>query len=127
MKRIIALTLTITLLLSTMLIVNAEETLVDSGGCGTNLTWSVDNNGLLTISGSGTMDNYSPYGGDTPWYNYRNIIKSVKVENGITTIDVASFIGLTSLETIYWNPTDCTVRYTYYGFSSLFPFFALSF
>ena len=32
---------------------------VDSGNCGDNLTWTLDREGTLTISGMGEMANYS--------------------------------------------------------------------
>ena len=32
---------------------------VSNGTCGENLTWTLDSTGLLTISGSGKMDQYS--------------------------------------------------------------------
>ena len=34
-------------------------TIVDSGTCGSNLTWTLDSDGLLTISGTGEMASYS--------------------------------------------------------------------
>ena len=36
--------------------VSADE--VDSGTCGENVTWSLDDNGTLTISGTGEMEAY---------------------------------------------------------------------
>ena len=46
-----ALVLTAVLLLGLML--GAQAEIVDSGTCGTNATWTLDENGLLTISGEG--------------------------------------------------------------------------
>ena len=57
-----------------------------SGSCGTNVTWSLDTeSGVLTISGSGGMNNYS-YSYRAPWYSQRGNIKSVNIENGVTSI-----------------------------------------
>ena len=42
----------------------AAET-VTSGSCGENLTWTLDDAGTLTISGTGGMTDYSSYS-DTP-------------------------------------------------------------
>lgn len=74
-----------------------EEKIVGSNGkCGENLTWTLDDNGTLTISGTGAMTNYiaSFYG---PWYSSRNIIKEVRLGNNVTTIGNYAFYGCTSL------------------------------
>ena len=53
-----------------------------------NFTWTLDNEGTLTISGSGDMDTW----GGSPWYsNYRQMIKKIIVLEGVTSIDTASF------------------------------------
>lgn len=38
----------------------------DSGSCGENLTWTLNTDGLLTISGTGEMEDYS-FHGNVPW------------------------------------------------------------
>ncbi len=57
----------------------------DSGSCGENATWTY-NNGVLTISGSGEVawEHEGENGLWTPWYDYRDAITSVIIENGIT-------------------------------------------
>ncbi|MGN1320599.1 MAG: hypothetical protein ACI4U6_05745, partial [Acutalibacteraceae bacterium] len=56
------------------------------GTCGENVTWSLDTDtGVLTISGSGDMSNYD-WSNDAPWYSQRSSIKSVSIENGVTSI-----------------------------------------
>ena len=53
-------------------------------GDGSNLKWSLDvQTGVLTISGTGVMKNY---GADDTWYSYHAWIKSLVIEEGITTI-----------------------------------------
>lgn len=64
------------------------ETLA-SGNCGTNgdnLTWALDDNGVLTIKGSGDMQDYSPSddGIVAPWFGSAT---SVMIEDGVTSID----------------------------------------
>ncbi|MBQ6206355.1 MAG: hypothetical protein IJK52_04670 [Oscillospiraceae bacterium] len=42
----------------------ANDDIVDSGDCGiegNNVTWTLDNKGALTISGTGDMDDYMSY------------------------------------------------------------------
>ena len=67
---------------------------VASGTCGDNLTWEMDGNGTLTISGTGSM--YSYY--DTPWKNYT--VKRVVISNGVTNVGGNVFSGCTSLTNV---------------------------
>ncbi|MBR2880552.1 MAG: leucine-rich repeat protein, partial [Oscillospiraceae bacterium] len=62
------------------------------GTCGDNLTWELDANGVLTISGTGDMTDYnynSAY--RAPWYNDRAGITSVVIESGVTGIGREAF------------------------------------
>ncbi len=70
----------------------AAET-VDSGTCGDNLTWVLDDEGTLTISGSGEMKYCS-------WSDYSDNIVSVIIEDGATSICYNAFNGCTSLTSI---------------------------
>ena len=58
-----------------------------NGTCGTGLCWNVDNTKTLTISGSGTMNNYYSY--LLPWYNctYTNVV----IEAGVASLDSYAF------------------------------------
>ena len=63
-------------------------------------TWTLDDEGTLTISGNGNMGNYDNYQ-KTPWYRYyRDSIKRVIIENGVTTISSYSFYYCTNLASI---------------------------
>ncbi len=77
----------------------ATASTVASGTCGDNLTWVLDGNGLLTISGTGNMADWSLASG-APWYNYTNSIVSVTVMNGVTSIGDGAFANCTSLTSI---------------------------
>ena len=70
-------------------IAEAAET-TDSGTCGDNVTWALDANGILTISGTGAMDDYEGTGA-MPWWAHRDLIKAVEVEAGVTTIGDYAF------------------------------------
>ncbi len=61
----------------------SEATVLYSGTCGENVTWTLTKDGTLTISGTGAMKNYG-YEGGQPWMAYANQITSVVVENGVT-------------------------------------------
>ena len=73
-------------------------TIVDSGTCGASLTWTLDNAGTLTISGTGAMNDYITM--DWPW-GQSNVTKVV-IEDGVTTIGRYAF---------YWcnNMTSVTI------------------
>ncbi len=73
--------------------------IVASGTCGDNLTWTLDEDGLLTISGTGEMTNYAYYS-SVPWYNYRNTVKSVDIKDGVTSIGNRAFYEFISLRSI---------------------------
>lgn len=68
--------------------------LLDSGTCGENLTWTLTNDGILTISGEGAMDNYYS------WDWYGRSIKSIVIETGVTGIGYYAFQNCTSLVSI---------------------------
>ena len=82
-----ALILVLTLVLSVGSVSAAEPTIVDSGNCGANgdnVTWTLDSNGLLTISGTGEME--SDASESTPWSKNKKSIKEVVIESGVTNI-----------------------------------------
>ncbi|MCD8192361.1 MAG: leucine-rich repeat protein [Oscillospiraceae bacterium] len=62
---------------------NAET----SGTCGDNLTWTLSD-GVLTISGTGEMEDYSF---NPPWESESGSITTVVIENGVTSIGEAAF------------------------------------
>ena len=74
--------------------------IVDSGTCGSNLTWTLDGNGTLTISGSGEMNDYYNYSSDRPWNQYLQNIKTVIIKDGVTTVGAYAFYYCKSLSDI---------------------------
>ena len=76
-----------------------DTNIVDSGVCGDNLTWTLDKDGVLTISGVGAMYDWDR---DAPWFaEHREVIQAIVIEDGVTTIGDTAFdsCGLvTSLE-----------------------------
>ena len=71
----------------------------DCGANGSNVTWKLDENGLLTISGSGEMTNYY-WSGQIPWAEYEEDIYQVIIETGVTSISSYAFAGCTALTDI---------------------------
>lgn len=68
----------------------AWATEVASGDCGTGVTWSLTDDGVLTISGTGAMADYASASA-TPWISYLSSITNVVVETGVTHIGYNSF------------------------------------
>ncbi len=71
---------------------------VASGICGENLTWVLDNNWVLTISGEGGMTDWDT--SDSPWNDYVDKIQYVIIEDGVTSIGYLAFKNCVALETI---------------------------
>ncbi len=70
--------------------------------CGDNLTWTLDEAGTLTISGTGEMYNYDYVynNGTAPWHNDKASIKEVVIQDGVTSIGSYAFYGCSSLTSI---------------------------
>lgn len=67
---------------------------VASGTCGAegdNLTWTLDSEGLLTISGAGAMKDYDDFGNRAAWYANRDSIKTVSIGSGVTSVGSYAF------------------------------------
>ena len=68
-------------------IANAADSVIASGECGKNITWSLNKSGVLTISGSGNMSNDSA----SAWADYQEQVKSVVFDGDITSIGKNAF------------------------------------
>ena len=67
-----------------------------SGTCGANLTWTLSYSGLLTISGTGAMTDWSTATA-VPWAAEHAAVKAVQIADGVTTIGAYAFYKLTAL------------------------------
>ena len=63
---------------------------VDEGTCGDDLTWTLSNNGTLTIKGTSMM-RYSEISAPSPWYSHRDSIKKLVLKDGVTSISASAF------------------------------------
>lgn len=76
---------------------------VDSGTCGSNIKWTLDNGGTLTLSGTGPIPDYVPYyeGGNnvSPFANNYDVYDII-IEDGITRIGDAAFCDVQYVETV---------------------------
>ena len=67
----------------------AEAATTAGGTCGENLTWTLDDQGTMTISGTGEMKSYN-ITLDVPWYDYRKEIKQVIISKYYIKIIILS-------------------------------------
>ncbi len=65
------------------------------GTCGKNLTWTLDENGTLLISGTGNMENFTT---EPPWADSCYFIKKVVVYYGVTSIGDNAFYRCENLK-----------------------------
>ena len=71
-----------------------------SGKCGDNVTWTLSD-GVLTIDGSGPMNDYSvTYYTQAPWYSQRSKIHTVVIGDGVTTIGICAFYQCSNLTSV---------------------------
>lgn len=70
----------------------------DAGYCGENLTWSLKN-GVMTISGTGAMDDYNDLY-LPPWQNQMELIQRIIVEDGVSYIGKRAFYGAKNLKIV---------------------------
>ena len=103
-----ALILMLTLVLSVGSVSAAEPNIVDSRNCGkdgSNVTWTLDSAGLLTISGTGEMADYesktdSASGEEITTAPWGNQAKTVVIGDGVTGIGNAAFYGCSGLTSV---------------------------
>ena len=76
-----------------------SETIVASGTCGDNLTWKLDDEGTLTISGKGAMTEWVN-SDSAPWKTYSNTINKVVIQPGVTCIGRNAFSECKNLMSI---------------------------
>jgi hypothetical protein len=96
-SKILSIILAILMMISIIPITASAATY--SGACGDNVTWTYDDTiCTLTISGTGTMYDYKS--DNRPWESYEDKIKTVIINDGVTTIGDCAFYSFGKLERI---------------------------
>lgn len=110
MKKRLLLMLVLALLLTFGATSAAWAATVDSGECGDNLTWTLDSDGTLTISGNGAMEDYElewDYQANennetstAPWGKKAERINNIVIDSGVTSIGENAFYYLNNVENV---------------------------
>ena len=99
-KRLISFVLILCTVFSMLPVTAFAAEVVASGACGNNLSWTLDDQGKLTISGTGNMPDWNLLGGDTPWHEYTEQIITIEILEGITSIGEAAFSNCSQLTSV---------------------------
>ena len=87
-----------------------------SGSCGDNITWTLDDDDNLTLTGSGQMADYN----ETYEHPWSDNVKTVTFAGDITGIGSSAFRGCSSLESIEIPSSVTSIgEYAFSGCSSL--------
>lgn len=100
MKRKWGLAVVLALVCVMLLGIGVAADTVAEGTCGDDLTWVLDDAGVLTISGEGEMEDYESFNNASPWYKYRDSITSVIIKEGVTSIGKQAFASCTKLTSL---------------------------
>lgn len=103
MKKLLTVFVAVILLAVCAVSVNAAET----GTCGDNLTWTLDGD-TLTISGTGTMYDYSEES-PAPWAQWNDTIKYIKIKRGVKSIGAYAFAEMNVLFKAYIPATVASI------------------
>ena len=98
---------------------NSENSYYGKGAYGENVSWTLYTTGELIISGTGAMKDYTP-SSTAPWYSYKDKIKKVTIEDGVTTVGAYAFYDCTSLTSAtIGNGVTSIGNWAFYGCTGL--------
>ena len=86
-----------------------------SGTCGDDLTWTLQD-GALTISGTGDMEDYDWL--YAPWYDDNDKIESVEIKNGVTSIGYYAFSNCRNLKKLTVSESVTSIRQSAFEYCS---------
>lgn len=82
-----------------MLYAQWEEYSVTASGASGALTWTLYENGRLTVTGTGAMPSYDDYK-SYPWYSYRSSVQSIVIGDGVANIGNNAFRNCFDLQSV---------------------------
>lgn len=98
--------------LTAVLLMTSSAMAAESGTCGANLSWTLED-GTLTITGTGEMTDFTEMN-LAPWYTWRNEIVRLSLPEGLTSIGNLAFYGCKELKTVVLP--DSVMRVGHYAF-----------
>lgn len=122
-SRMFCLMLAITFLSLFFCLSASAAEIISSGTCGANgdnLTWTIDDEGTLTISGTGEMNQFECSSDNMPWSSKKPLIQNVIISYGITNIGNAAFYNCENLTAVVIPDTVTSIGDSaFYGCSQL--------
>lgn len=116
-KRMLSVLLVFCLMVSILPATVFASEIIASGTCGENVSWVLDSDGTMTISGTGAMPDYE-VPEDLPWAEYILDIKKVIVEDGITSVGDWAFFGAENLADVTLPESVTRIGLYVFGVSS---------
>ena len=89
-----------------------------NGTCGDNMTWSYNKTkAILTISGTGKMEDYS-YNTNTPWEPYREEIQTIVIGDSVTSIGNRAFHSCSAFRQVNIPESVTSIGESAFGYCS---------
>ncbi len=98
MKKILSIVLSLVISTGLLSGITVFATDIASGTEG-NIEWAIDSNGVLTLSGTGTMIDYLEE--EPLWLEHQEDVTSIIIENGITYVGAYAFFGFDNVTAVY--------------------------
>ncbi len=113
-RRIAGIVLALLLVVLCIPTLTFAQTVTVSGSCGENVTWKLTDDGVITISGEGAMQDYwEPQ--QLPWFDYKDSIVKAVIEEGVTTVGGYAFAKCVNLkEFTLADSVTMIMRYAFY-------------
>ncbi len=118
-KKIMSVLVSLCMLASIFSVFSVVTFAKETGTCGENLSWTLDDNGVLTVSGTGEMYRWDSRD-SVPWNGSKEKIKKVVIKEGVSLVGKYSFSYCENLKEVSF-PDSLTVieEYSFYECSRL--------
>ena len=103
-KKLLSILLVLSLMLALVPAAFAAD--IASGTCGSGVAWALDNDGTLTITGSGQIRDYSIYD-PAPWKG--TAVKELVISEGVTAVGAYAFTDCTEIASVQLPSTLTTL------------------
>ncbi|MBE5874930.1 MAG: hypothetical protein E7287_11100 [Lachnospiraceae bacterium] len=94
---------------STEELVQAFGTVAAQGKCGEELTWKLDDSGIMIVGGNGAMWDFTIEGENLPWKDYKDKICKIVFMDGVTSVGVFAFRECQNLQQVIFGKSVTTL------------------